>query len=64
MFVWLSWGSYGVHNLTVGKENQSVCKAAARRPCDSHANLQDCCKAAAKKLQNILATRKISTAAG
>ena len=53
---------HDVRNLIVGKENRSILTAAARQPCGRRVISQDCRRAAAKKSQNILATRKVCKA--
>ena len=58
----LPCGSCDVRNLIVGKENRSILTAAARQPCGRRVISQDCRRAAAKKSQNILATRKVCKA--
>ena len=58
----LPCGSCDVRNLIVGKENRSIRTAAARQPCARRVISQDCHRAAAKKSQNILATRKVCKA--
>ena len=58
----LPCGSCDVRNLIVGKENRSIRTAAARQPCGRRVLSQDCHRAAAKKSQNILATRKVCKA--
>ena len=54
----LPCGPCDVRNLIVGKENRSIRTAAARQPCDRRVIR----KTAAKKSQNILATRKVCKA--
>ena len=54
-----SYGYLAGRNLIVGKQKRSILKAAARQPCGRRVISQDCRRAAAKKSQNILATRKV-----
>ena len=58
----LPCGSCEVRNLIVGKKNRSILTAAARQSCGRRVISHDCRRAAAKKSQNILATRKVCKA--